>query len=120
MTRSKILLVGKKLAQRIAQIALEAKAEDIVILDMRMHVNFCDYFLLCSGLSTVHLKAIAERIDEDLTKLGVSVQRYQGSVDSAWLLFDFGDVIVHILTEDRRQFYQLEYLWRDAKRISLK
>ena len=97
---------------------------------MRSWVNFCDYFVICTGSSERHVKSIADGIDEGLTELGQSVRhkqgfrqlgRQSGSQDTgAWVLLDMGDVVAHIFESQARQFYELEYLWRDAKKISWK
>jgi ribosome-associated protein len=101
----------------IAKCADDTKAEDIVILDMREIVNFCDYFLICSGNNERHVRAIADNITEGLAKGGYSVPRPQSSIKSNWVVYDFGEIIVHIFEKDLREFYSLEYLWQDAKRI---
>lgn len=97
--------------------ASDKKAEDIVILDMHGLVNFCDYFVLCSGNTDRHVSAIGEYIRDELAARGVKsiVKQRAGKMD--WLVFDFGDVVAHVFQKQMREFYQLEYLWRDAKRI---
>ena len=82
---------------------------------MRKVVNFCDYFVICSGNSTTQVKAIAEHIDEGLHKLGATPKFSQGIKDSKWIVLDAGDVIVHVFEKNTREFYQLEYLWQEAK-----
>lgn len=93
------------------------KAQDIVILDMRKLVNFCDYFVICSGNTFRQVRAIAEHIDEEFGKLGMPLRFKQGFKASEWVVFDAGDVVVHVFQKDVREFYGLEYLWQEAKEV---
>ena len=121
--RSKAL-TSKQLANKIAQLAADKKAQDIVILDMRGLVNFCDYFVLSTGTSDRQVKSIAEGISEGLSALGIDNhlgRRIKGgepksSVDGfgAWMLLDMGDVVTHVFEPYAREFYGLEHLWQDA------
>ncbi|MBF0531778.1 MAG: ribosome silencing factor [Candidatus Omnitrophica bacterium] len=106
-----------KLYQLIARLSDDIKAEDIVVLDMRSITNFCDYFVICSGTSDRHVRAIAENIDEGLRELGVGIAAKQGLKKSDWIVYDAGDVVTHIFRKDIRDFYALEYLWQDAPRV---
>ena len=118
--------------QSIVKSAEDKKAEDIKILDMREVANFCDYFIICSGTSDRQVKAIAEGIEEGLDELGVKVRYKQGlkgvnpikqlgtdETVGSWVLLDMGDVVVHVFEPNAREFYSLEYLWRDAPEISI-
>lgn len=111
---------SEKILQLIAKYADDTKAEDIVILDMREIVNFCDYFVISSGNNERHVRAIAENIYDGLRKDGFSVPRPQASLRNNWVVFDFGDIIVHVFEKELREFYSLEYLWQDAKKIDWK
>ena len=127
--RSKAL-TSKQLANKIAKFAFDKKALDIVILDMRGLVNFCDFFVLATGTSDRQVKAIAEGIDEGLSALGVNVHlgksfKGLGSAESAdgigaWILLDMGDVVAHVFEPSAREFYGLEHLWQDAPVVSVK
>jgi ribosome-associated protein len=118
------------LAQKVAGFADDTKAQDIVILDMRGLVNFCDFFVIATGTSDRQAKAIAEGIEEGLTKEGIEVNfsrslRTLGSLqysqeNGAWVLLDMGDVVVHIFEPQTREFYALEHLWQDATKIEHK
>ena len=91
---------------------------DIVVLDMRKQVNFTDYFVICSGNTDRQVHAIADYIDEQLGQLGIktSFKKHSGGKD--WIVFDAGDVVTHIFQKQARDFYNLEYLWREAKPIA--
>jgi len=110
-------LTSRNIAKSIAQFASDKKAEDILILDMRQIVNYCDYFVLCSGNTDRQVRAIAEHIDEGLGDLGLTGCFKQGLRKCDWVVLDTGDVVVHIFQKDIREFYKLEYLWREAKQV---
>ena len=97
-----------------AQAALEKKALDVVVLDVRGISGFADYFLLCSGRSTTHIRTIAEAIREALKADGARPRHAEGEPDSGWVLLDYGDVLMHLFLEDTRVYYALERLWGDA------
>ncbi len=87
---------------------------------MRQLVNFCDYFVICSGNTDRHVNAIAEQIEEGLRNLGVDTSAKDGLQDCRWVVFDQGDVVTHIFQKDVREFYSLEYLWQKAKVVPWK
>ena len=97
---------------------MDNKAENIVVLDMRKVVNFCDYFIIASASSDRRLRGVAENISEELTKVGINVYHLQGLEDSTWVVMDFGDVVVHLFDEATREFYGLEHLWQESKRVN--
>ena len=84
---------------------------------MRKVANFCDYFVICSGTSDRQVKAIANGIEEGLHEHGISIPKRQGAKDAQWIILDLSDVIVHVFQEHAREFYSLEHLWQDAKKI---
>jgi len=99
--------------------AVEKKAFDIVLLEMRKITSFTDYFLLCSGRSDRQVQAIAQSIEDELEKEGVRLLGQEGKTEGRWILMDYGDVVVHIFLEPIRAFYDLEGLWIDAPRVDL-
>jgi ribosome-associated protein len=109
---------SKKLALLCREFADNRKAEDIVVLDVRELSSVTDYFVIASGTSEPHLRAIVEEIisklrdDHDIRPV-----RTDGSTQGAWVALDFFDVIVHVMRADTRERYDLEGLWGDAKRI---
>ena len=86
---------------------------------MRQVVNFCDYFVISSGNTDRHVKAIAEGIEEGLKDLGIKVNLKEGHKKSDWIVLDTGDIVIHVFLNDLREFYGLEYLWQEAKKIKL-
>ena len=94
------------------------KAEDILVLDLRKLTQITDYFVLCSGGSERQLKAVAERIRQELKKLGVTRLGAEGEPSSGWILLDYCEVVVHIFSFEARNFYALEMLWGDAPKVN--
>ena len=103
----------------ISQIVADRKAIDVVVLDMANASSITDYFLICSGGSERQVQAIADAIDEQLKKAGMTALGVEGYRDGRWILMDFGDVIVHIFSQELRDFYDLERLWANAPKIDL-
>ena len=108
------VLEGIELARKIVEVASEKLAADIELLDVREICSFASYFVICTGESERQIKAISDDIEQSLKKEGVLSHHREGALDSGWLLFDFGDVIVHIFAPFEREFYQLTELWSEA------
>jgi len=106
-------------ALRIAQAAQDRRAENTVVLDMRDLMSICDYFVICSGRSRLHVDAIADEVDEVMEAEGESRRHREGIPDSTWVIVDYGDVVVHVFEPEARGFYNLEGLWHDAARLEL-
>ncbi|MFH1791542.1 MAG: ribosome silencing factor [Candidatus Omnitrophota bacterium] len=96
--------------------AHEKKADDIVILDMRMSSGFCDYFVIAGAESTRRARTISEAIEEGLGRIGIRVSHTEGKEESLWIVLDHFDVVTHIFYHETRKFYDLERLWREAPR----
>jgi ribosome-associated protein len=108
------------LAARCAELAADKKAEDIIAIDLRGISNFTDFFVICSGTSEPHLKAIAGEVVERLKHDDrVTPHAVDGYPMSHWIVIDYGDVVVHIFHAEKRGFYSLEDLWSDAPRLKL-
>ena len=109
---------SKTLAQLCRDLAENRKAEDVVILDMRTVSSIADYFVIASGTSEPHLRAIADEITESLRKdHNLRPHAVDGTFQTAWLVLDYFDVIIHIMRPDIRSHYDLESLWGDAPRV---
>jgi len=102
------------------QAALGKKAIDLVVLDVRKLSSIADVFIICSGRSNRQVAAIAEHIQVDLKKHGITPLSVEGKKQGHWVLLDYGHVIIHIFYEPIRSFYDLEGLWIDAERIETK
>jgi len=103
--------------QIAARSASDKKAQDIVGLDLRGVASFTDYFLICTGNNVRHVQSIADSVEEDLRKSGRRPMHTEGYSAAEWILLDYGDFILHVFNPTSRKFYDLERLWRDAKRI---
>jgi len=97
--------------------AQSKQAAAITLLDLKGLGAFTDAFLLCTGFSTPQLQAIGDAIEEALQSFGLSPQHREGRAGAEWLLLDYGGFIVHIFSERLRHFYDIERLWRMARRI---
>jgi ribosome-associated protein len=112
---------SKKLAQLCRDFADNRKAENVVILDVRDLSSVTDYFVIASGTSEPHLRAIVDEITDRLREdHDLRPTRKDGSVQGAWVVLDFFDVIVHVMRADARERYDLESLWGDAARVKPK
>lgn len=99
--------------------ALEKKAADVVVLDLRKASAFTDFFVICTGGNSRQVEAIAEAIQASLGKHGTKPALVEGLGRSEWVLIDYFDFIVHIFSPATREFYGLERLWGDAERVEV-
>jgi ribosome-associated protein len=100
--------------------ASEKKAFDIVAIDLREIASFTEFFIIASGTNMRQVQAISDEITEKLKEqLNSRVIRIEGYQTGEWILLDYGDFIVHIFEQKAREFYDLERLWRDAKKVQL-
>jgi ribosome-associated protein len=106
-----------EVARRAVDIASDKQAGNIVLLDVRGICGFADYFVICAGDSARQIRTILEEIELSLKKEGVLPHHQEGTVDSGWLLLDYGDVIVHIFRTAERDFYNLDELWHEARTV---
>lgn len=97
--------------QKILRILEDAKAERILVLDVRGKTFLADFFIVCTGNSDLHIRSISERVIEQMKKEKVKVAHIEGE-GSGWALLDFGDVVCHVMREEQRQFYDIESLWK--------
>ena len=111
---------SRKLARLCRDFADNRKAENIVILDVRKLSSVTDYFVIVSGTSEPHLRAIVDEITDQLREEhGLRPVRTDGTIHGAWVVLDYFDVIVHVMRQDARDRYDLESLWGDAKRVKV-
>lgn len=103
----------------LSRFALEKKAYDLILMEVRDFTSIADYFIICSGRSDRQAQSIAQGIEENLGTMGVSPLSIEGTSRGQWILMDFSDVIVHIFYQPLREFYDLEGLWAHAPRVEL-
>jgi ribosome-associated protein len=99
--------------------AAEKKAFDVVVLDLREIASFTDFFVLTTGANERQVQAISDEVYETLKRSGSAAARVEGYKTAEWILLDYGDFIVHVFEQKARQFYDLERLWREAKKVEL-
>lgn len=108
-----------QLAEKVAKMAWDKKAQDIVIMDLKKLTDVSDYFVIISGESDTHVKALFDHIEEELKKEQTFVWHKEGFQSLNWVLLDYIEVVVHIFKPKIREYYGLEKLWGDAKLIRL-
>jgi len=108
---------GLEEARQVAEFALAKNAEDLVILDIRGLSNICDYYVICSAGSAVQVKAIYDEVTRKSREKKINIQHSEVDKTYHWVLVDYSNIILHIFREEARKFYNLEYLWKQAKRI---
>jgi ribosome-associated protein len=110
----------RQLALIAAEICDDKKAKDIVILDVRKITSISDYFIICSTSNERQARAIAEELRLKMRELGKAEMGVEGMQDGRWVLQDFADIVLHVFHESQREFYDIEGLWADAKRVRWK
>jgi ribosome-associated protein len=114
------MMKAREIALLGAFAASEKKASGVVMLDVGKLTSFTDYFLICTGDTDVQIRAIADAIVGDLKKRKIRVLHVEGYENAKWVLLDYGDVVVHIFNPELREFYQLEKLWADAPKETIR
>ncbi|MFQ5902688.1 MAG: ribosome silencing factor [Candidatus Binatia bacterium] len=103
----------------LSRFALEKKAYDLILMEVREVTSIADYFIICSGRSDRQVQSIAQGIEEKLGEMGIPPLSVEGVSRGQWVLMDFSDVVVHIFYQPLREFYDLEGLWGHALRVEL-
>lgn len=109
----------KKLYRLIVDALHDAKAKDLVVLDVRKVSNFTDYMVIASGTSTRHVQSTADRVIEQLRGHGQRTLGVEGLDVGEWVLVDFGEAVLHVMRPQTRDFYNLEKLWSEAKSVKV-
>jgi ribosome-associated protein len=106
-----------KMAQLAASTLEDKRAKDVTILDIQEITFITDYFVICTGSSSTHLKTLSETLVEKLKVYSKRIISYEGKPNTGWILIDYGDIVIHLFSEQKRDFYNLEYIWQEAKKI---
>ncbi len=112
-------LEGAELVDAAVRSALDKKAENIVLLDLRSRSGVADWFVVCDSDNPVHGRAIADGIAGQLSARGTHPWHIEGQEQGRWVLLDYTDVVVHVMLPDLRRYYQLESLWKDCPRFAI-
>jgi len=110
---------SRERAVEIAAAAVDKKALDVLVLDVREITTLADYFIICSGNTGRQVKAIADEIDFRLSAHRSFPRHIEGFPGCRWVLMDYGDVVVHVFDEEAREYYDLDGLWGDAPRVEI-
>ena len=105
---------SKVKVDKIVEFLEAKKAKDISIINIKEVTILSDYFVVCSGTSTTHIKTLSDELETKMEDIGVKHSHKEGYSSARWILLDYGDVVVHIFHEEDRQFYNLERLWADG------
>ena len=105
--------------QMMAQAADSLKGVDIIALDLRELTIISDFFLICTGNSSIHIRSIADRVDERMSELGLDKFHSEGYKEATWVLLDYGDIVVHVMSAEQREFYNIEKFWAKAPLFEL-
>lgn len=108
-----------QLAHRVAEIALDKKATDLTILDVRELVSYSDYILICSASSDRQVGAVADSILKSLADEGVKPTGVEGAQSGRWVLIDLGDIVVHVFHHPVRSYYDIDGLWPEAQEVDV-
>lgn len=109
------MLTPAEIAAIAAKALDDKKARDVTVLKTAEQTVLADYFVICSGTSAPHVKALVDEVDRKLAEAGENLIRREGLRSDIWVLMDFGSVIVHVFTDEARKFYNLERLWSDSE-----
>ena len=122
MSEQQAALTSEELARRVAETALDKKARDLVVLDMRGVVSYTDFFVLCTGNTERQTQAIEDAIYQGLKHSEdgrILPERVEGHTEARWILMDYLDCVVHIFTPAARDYYRLEMLWGEVPALEV-
>ena len=113
------MLTAKQVAYEVTKALDEKKGLDIKLLKIDKVSSLADYFLICTGTSNTHVKTLCDYAEYTLEQLGEPMLGREGHRGNTWELLDYGSIVVHVFTQDAREFYSLERLWADAEEINI-
>ena len=110
-------MTSLELAKKAAHLLDEKKGERVNVIEIQEISSLADYFVLATGTSNTHVRALADELDERMKAEGMPPARMEGYRSNSWILLDWGNVVVHIFTQEGRDFYDLDRLWADGNKI---
>ena len=105
------------IAKAAATVLDNKKGIDVKIIPVASKIDIVDYFVICSGTSNTHIKALADEVEYQLVEAGVKLKSYEGRGNNTWILVDFGEVVVHVFSREARDFYNLDKLYGDEAEL---
>lgn len=114
------MLTAKEVAYEVTKALDEKKGIDIRLLKIDKVSSLAEYFLICTGTSNTHVRTLCDHAEYTLEQLGEPMLGREGHRGNSWELLDFGSIVVHVFTEEAREFYALERLWADAEQVDLR
>ena len=105
------------MAVKACEVLDDNKAEDVSLIDVSYMSNLADYFIIATANSTVHNKALVDKIEQAIEEMGQKVIRRDGLSEGRWTVLDYGNLIIHVFTQELREFYHLEKIWNDGKNV---
>ncbi len=111
-------MTDMEVLKEIVKVLDKKKARDIKAIEITEHSIIADYFVICSGTSNTHVKSLADEVEYELKEQGVVPYHMEGKA-TGWMLIDYNSVLVHVFTEETRDYYNLERLWQDAREIDI-
>lgn len=113
------MLTIEQMAQQIAEACWEEKARDVVVLDVSHLTVVADYFIIAAGRNILQVKSIFAQVQDRLEAAGVTPLRREGQQEGIWAVLDYGSILFHVFRQEEREYYELENLWGDARRVTL-
>ena len=113
------MLSAKEVAYEVTKALDSKKGMDIKLLRINEISSLADYFLICTGTSNTHVKTLCDYAEDTLEKLGENLLGREGHRGNSWELLDYGSLVVHVFTQEAREFYSLERLWADAEQVDI-
>ena len=113
------MMEPNEMAQKIAEALAAKKAEDVMIIDISQKSSFADYFVMASAMNERQLDGLKDAVEDLLEPLEIFPKNIEGEKTSGWILMDYGDVIVNILTKEMREKYNIEKIWGDCEFVTV-
>ncbi|MBF0464752.1 MAG: ribosome silencing factor [Nitrospirae bacterium] len=108
----------EKYLKTVVEALSEKKGDDTVVLDLRGLTQIADYFVICTGSSVPHIRALSDGVESKLKESKIKPLHIEGQRNNSWIILDYGDILVHIFNPETREYYELERFWLDARRIT--
>ena len=112
-------MTSKELALTIAKMLIDKKANDVQVMRIEDISELADYFVICTGMSSTHVRSLAEEVEARLSERNIEPKHIEGHRSTSWILLDYTVVVLHVFYQESRDFYRLEHMWADAEKIDI-